>query len=401
MAIVKPFQAHRPIQSLVKDIISVPYDVIDSEEARKLAKNKPHSFLQVIRPEIDLPENTPLYSEEVYRKGRENLTDLINSPSYLQDKEEALYLYKLTWEGRSKSGIFGCVSTKEYDEGKLLKHELTRPVKEDDRTKHILTQQAHAEPVMMTFNDTEGISNLMTQIESTNPIYQIEIDEVEHTIWKINDYSTFNKSFSRIKSLYIADGHHRCASASRVAKLMASQNPEHTGEEDYNFFPAVIFPMQQMRILAYNRIIFSLPNNFLELIESKLTIEKTSQSIPKKKGDVCLYIDKIWYTVSLPESEHTDIASGLDVSRLQEYLLEPLLGIQNQRTDTNISFVGGVKGTKYLESLVNSGKADMAISMYPTDISELVAVSDANLLMPPKSTWFEPKLRSGFLVHTF
>lgn len=401
MATVKPFKAFRPTQNSVKDIISVPYDVIDSEEARKLSKNKPDSFLHIIRPEIDLPENINIYSDQVYKKGKENLKNLIQSSSFLFDDDNALYLYKLTWNGRSQSGIFGCVSTKEYDEGVILKHELTRPDKEDDRTKHILTQQAHAEPVMMTFDDSEDISGKMSEIESTEPIYKVALDDVEHIIWKIEKTSTFTDSFKSIKNLYIADGHHRCASASRVAKLMNSQNPEHTGEEAYNFFPAVIFPMQQMEILAYNRIVLSVPADFLELLESKFDVKKTEDPVPKNKGIVCIYLNNGWYTVSLPKSNTSDSASNLDVSRLQEHILEPILNIKNQRTDTNISFVGGIKGTKYLENLVNTGKAEMAISMYPTDISELVAVSDADLLMPPKSTWFEPKLRSGFLVHTF
>ena len=401
MATVKPFKAFRPTQNTVKDIISVPYDVIDSEEARKLSENKPNSFLHIIRPEIDLPENINIYSEEVYKKGKENLKSLLQSPSFLYDDDDALYLYKLTWNGRSQSGIFGCVSTKEYDDGVILKHELTRPDKEDDRTKHILTQQAHAEPVMMTFDDTEDISGKMSQVESTEPIYKVELDDVEHVIWKIEDASAFTDSFKQIQNLYIADGHHRCASASRVAKLMNDQNPEHSGEEAYNFFPAVIFPMQQMEILAYNRIIFSLEPDFLKILEANLTVTKTDNPVPGNKGSVCIYIQNSWYEVILPKSSQSDIASTLDVARLQEHILEPFLKITNQRTDTNISFVGGIKGTKHLENLVNSGKAEMAISMYPTDISELVAVSDADLLMPPKSTWFEPKLRSGFLVHTF
>lgn len=401
MATVKPFKAWRPTQSSANHIVSVPYDVIDSEEARKLAQNKPTSFLHVIRPEIDLPNNTDLYSDKVYKKGKENLDKLLSSPNFIQEESDTLYLYKLTWKGRSQSGIFACVSTQEYDEEIILKHELTRPDKEDDRTKHILTQEAHAEPVMMTFDDTEGISEAMQKIELTDPIYNVFLEDVEHTIWKVNETSSIVDSFSKIKKLYIADGHHRCASASRAAKLKESQNPNHTGNEAYNFFPAVIFPMQQMEILAYNRIIFSIPENFLSKIEEKFSIKKTRNSIPSKKGTVCIYIKDQWYSVSLPESSKNDIASSLDVARLQEFILEPHLGIVNQRTDTNISFVGGLKGTKVLEELVESGKADIAISMYPTNITELVDVSDAGLLMPPKSTWFEPKLRSGFLVHTF
>lgn len=401
MPIVKPFKAWRPNPRSASEIISVPYDVINTEEARELAQNKPYSFLHVIRPEIDLSEDTDIHSEEVYQKGKENLDSILSSSEFLQEDKDALYLYKLIWRGRSKSGIFGCISTSEYDEGIILKHELTRPDKEDDRTKHILTQHAHAEPVMIAFDDVTGISAMMKDEESKKPLYEITVDEVEHKIWKIDNQTAFQDSFSNIAKFYIADGHHRCASASRVAKLLKSQNPEHTGDEEYNYFPAVIFPVQQMQILAYNRIIHTLPDDFLELLQTKFDLAKTDHPIPASKSDVCIYLRNQWYSFSLPESKRPDIASSLDVARLQEHLLEPLLGITNQRTDTNLSFVGGIRGIKSLEQLVNSGKAEMAISMYPTNISELVAVSDAGLLMPPKSTWCEPKLRSGFLVHTF
>lgn len=401
MPIVKPFRAWRPKPRSAREIISVPYDVINTEEARELAKNKPNSFLHVIRPEIDLNDNTDIHSEEVYQKGKENLDSILKSSEFLQDDKEALYLYKLTWKGISQSGIFGCISTSEYDENVILKHELTRPDKEDDRTKHIVTQQAHAEPVMITFDDVVGISDMMKDIEQKKPLYEVAIDEVEHKIWKIDNPTELQSSFSNVTHFYIADGHHRCASASRVAKLLSSQNPEHTGDEEYNYFPAVIFPAQQMRILPYNRIIHTLPNGFLDLIQTKFNLIKTDNPSPANKGDICIYLQDQWFSFSLPKSNKSDIASSLDVARLQEHLLEPLLGITNQRTDTNLSFVGGIRGSKALEQLVNSGKAEMAISMYSTNINELVAVSEAGLLMPPKSTWFEPKLRSGFLVHTF
>jgi len=401
MAVVKPFKAWRPKSKSAKDIISVPYDVINTEEASALAENKPHSFLHVIRPEIDLPEHTDIHAEEVYLKGKENLDKLLKSDHFLQEDQDALYVYKLNWRGRSQSGIFGCVSVKEYDTEIILKHELTRPDKEDDRTKHIMTQQAHAEPVMITFDDQVGISEMMEAVEDTKPIYKITIEDVEHIIWKIDDVSSFNEAFSKVENLYIADGHHRCASASRTAAKMKEENSEHTGEEEYNFFPAVVFPMQQMEILSYNRIVYSLPNNFLDTLKGKFDLTETSNPEPEQKGDVCIYLNKKWYSLSLPESNKSDIASSLDVARLQEHLLDPLLDISDQRTDKNLFFVGGIRGTEELEKLVDSGKADMAISMYPTNIQELVDVSDAGLLMPPKSTWFEPKLRSGFLVHTF
>jgi uncharacterized protein (DUF1015 family) len=401
MAVVKSFKAWRPKPESAKNIISVPYDVINTDEARELAQNKPDSFLHVIRPEIDLPESIDIHAEEVYKKGAENLSNLLNSDHFVQEEKDALYVYKLNWRGRSQSGIFGCVSVAEYDEEVILKHELTRPDKEDDRTKHIITQQAHAEPVMITFDDTAGISEMMESVSDNEPLYQVTIEDVEHLIWKIDNNTEFDNAFSKIKNLYIADGHHRCASASRTAAQMKKENPDHTGEEEYNFFPAVVFPMQQMEILSYNRIVYSTPDNFLSLLKEKFELKETTNPVPDHKGDICVYLDGVWYSFSLPESDKSDVASSLDVARLQEHLLEPLLDISDQRTDKNLFFVGGIRGTKELEKLVNSGKADMAISMYPTNIRELVDVSDAGLLMPPKSTWFEPKLRSGFLIHTF
>lgn len=401
MAIVKSFKAWRPEIDVAENVISVPYDVINTKEAREMAVGKPNSFLHVIRPEIDFPPSVDIHSEDVYARGKKNLEALLNSGFFMQESREALYLYKLIWRGRSQSGIFGCVSVQEYDEEIILKHELTRPDKEDDRTKHILTQQAHAEPVMITFDDKVGISEMMKEIEHENPIYQVEVDDVKHMIWKIDDTSSFDSAFAKVNHLYIADGHHRCASASRTAEIMKNNNPDHTGNEEYNYFPAVVFPKQQMDILSYNRIVYTLPDGFFNQLNEKFELTKTQNPEPEVKGTICIYIDKNWYSLSLPESKKTDVASGLDVARLQEHLLEPLLGITNQRTDKNLFFVGGIRGTGELEHLVDSGEADMAISMYPTNIQELVDVSDAGLLMPPKSTWFEPKLRSGFLVHTF
>ena len=401
MAIVKPFKAWRPKPEVAEKVISVPYDVINTEEARELSKDKPQSFLHVIRPEIDFPSSVDIHSEEVYSQGKNNIDKLLNSDHFVQEDSDALYLYKLIWRGRSQSGIFGCVSVNEYDNDIILKHELTRPDKEDDRTKHILTQQAHAEPVMITFDDKVGISEMMEEAESNEPLYNVTMGDVEHIIWKIEDTSAYKSAFDKVENLYIADGHHRCASASRTAEIMKNQNPEHTGNEEYNFFPAVVFPMQQMDILSYNRIVYSLPDNFPEELNKKFQLTKTQNPEPETKGDICIYIDKNWYSLTLPESQKSDVASSLDVARLQEHILEPLLGIKDQRTDKNLFFVGGIRGTNELEKLVDSGKADMAISMYPTNIQELVDVSDAGLLMPPKSTWFEPKLRSGFLVHTF
>lgn len=403
MAVLKPFNAHRPQPEFINEIACVPYDVINTEEAKVLAEGKPLSFLHVIRPEIDVDPSISIYDEAVYQKGRENLSNMLRSDKMLQEAESSLYIYRLIMDGRSQTGIFGCVSVEDYDNDVILKHELTRPDKEDDRTKHILTQEAHAEPVMMTFKDTEGVKSFIdTYVSENSPIYSFTAsDGVDHAIWKVSDTSGLTNRFTNIAKLYIADGHHRCKSASRVAEELRKNNPDHSGNEEYNFFPAVLFPMDDMEILAYNRIVYKLSDSFMEDLRSAIALKETDNPVPSQKGDICIYHSGTWYSLTLPERTGTDPVSSMDVSRLQAHILKPLLNITDQRTDPNIHFVGGIRGTQELERLVNSGKAELAISLYPTSIQELIDVSDAGLLMPPKVTWFEPKLRSGLLIHTF
>lgn len=403
MAIIHPFKAWRPSPQHAEEIACVPYDVISTDEARKLAEGNPDSFLHVIRPEIDLSEDTDPHDDAVYEQGAENLKKLITNGSLKQEDRACIYIYRLIREEKPQTGIFTCVSVDDYDNDVILKHELTRPDKEDDRTRHILTQSAHAEPVMMTFKDINSVRKLMNQvIENENPLYDFEADDgVSHTIWKITDTKPFVNAFTSIPRLYIADGHHRCKSASRAAHEMRSQDPDYSGKEEYNFFPAVLFPMADMNILAYNRVVHTIPDNFWETLNTQFNLEKNADPEPSKKGTVSLYINSSWFGLDLPLPDNPNSVERLDVHRLQESLLDPLLGISDPRRDENISFVGGIRGTEELEKLVDSGKADLAISMYPTGIEELIEVSDEGLLMPPKSTWFEPKLRSGLLVHTF
>ncbi|MDX1637009.1 MAG: DUF1015 family protein [Balneolaceae bacterium] len=403
MAVIHPFKAWRPRQEKLNEVACVPYDVINTEEARSLAEGKPDSFLHVIRPEIDLPEGTKYNEDRVYEKGAENLARILDSDLMIREENEAVYIYRLIREGRSQTGLFTCVSVEDYDNEVILKHELTRPDKEDDRTRHILTQSAHAEPVMMTFKDSEGISNRIAEsMENSDPLYDFTADDgIRHTIWKVEKAGEFVDAFAHIPHLYIADGHHRCKSASRAAAQMKKLNEHHTGEEEYNFFPAVLFPMDEMEILAYNRIIYDIPESFLEDLNETFDLTEHADSTPAAKGEISLYAAGNWYGLTLPEIPDANSVESLDVHRLQEFILEPMLGITDQRRDENISFVGGIRGTEELERLVDNGEAALAISMFPTDIAELVDVSDEGLLMPPKSTWFEPKLRSGLLIHTF
>lgn len=402
MATLHPFKAWHPDPQNVEEVACVPYDVINTKEARSLASGKPKSFLHVVRPEIDLPEGTDLHDEAVYRTGAANLNQFMDEGILKQDDQECVYIYKLIRNKRTQTGIFACLSVDDYDNEVILKHELTRPAKEDDRTRHIVTQQAHAEPVMITYNDDNRLQELMDDAMKKNPFFNFEApDGVTHKLWRVPNAADFVEAFEAIPRLYIADGHHRCKSASRAAEKMRKENPNHTGREEYNFFPAVVFPMSDMDILAYNRIIHSVPDNFLQTLTDHFGIKPAHDPIPAKKGDIRIFIDERWFRMTLPVDENPTAVEQLDVYRLQEFLLKPLLNITDVRRDENISFVGGIRGTQELEKLVTKGDAEMAISMYPTGIEELIQVSDEKLLMPPKSTWFEPKLRSGLLVHTF
>lgn len=402
MAILHPFKAWRPNSKNVQQIACVPYDVVSVKEARELARGNKKSFLHVVRPEIDLPEGTDPHDDKVYAKGAENLQQFIKDGILQQEQDPSIYVYRLIRNGEPQTGIFACVSVDDYDHEVILKHELTRPDKEDDRTRHILTQEAHAEPVMITYKDDETSRQLINDTTEQEPLFDFKApDGVTHTLWKVDNPQDFVDAFEDIPRLYIADGHHRCKSASRAAAEKREENAVSTGKEEYNFFPAVVFPMSDMNILAYNRVVHSVPDNFLDTLTSKFELRKGADPKPSEKGTISIYIDGEWYGMSLPVDDDPNSVEELDVHRLQEYLLSPLLDITDPRRDENISFVGGIRGTQELKKLVDQGQASMAISMYPTDIEELIAVSDEGLLMPPKSTWFEPKLRSGLLVHTF
>lgn len=408
MATLHPFRAVRPRPEHIEEIASVPYDVVDTEEARQMAEGKPRSFLHVARPEIDLSPETDVHDDAVYEQGAVNLRQFVEADYTLQEDEPSVYVYRLVMDGREQTGIFGCVSVAEYDEGTIVKHEETRPVKEDDRTRHILSQQAHAEPVMLTYRDVDAIHELVSMVQEDEPIYDFEADDgVRHTMWKVEGAEGLVDAFLDVEHLYIADGHHRCKAASRTAAELRQQIEEKDDTETLGFemFPAVIFPMSHMHIMSYNRVVFELPEppaDFLDTLDDAFAIERNiDDPEPPMKGFVCLYLDGAWHRLCLPPSRGVRVVDQLDVARLSEYILEPRLNIFDPRRDSNIDFVGGIRGTGELEQRVDAGEAQMAVSMYPTSIEELVAVSDEGSLMPPKSTWFEPKLRSGLLVHDF
>jgi len=403
MATIQPFRGWLPIPEHADEVACVPYDVINTEEAKELAEGKPNSYLHVIRPEIDLPDGTPFNDDNVYQKGAENLKKLLNSELFHQDDKPAIYIYQMEVDEHIQTGVFTCASVQDYDNDIILKHELTRPDKEDDRTRHILTQEAHAEPVMLTFRDSEDISFQIEKITITQPPFIEHEGEggVIHRIWKSFATADMVKGFAEISKLYIADGHHRCKSASRAAEQLRKEQNVFPGEAEFEYFPVVLFPMTQMRILPYNRVIKSVSSETFANLKEEYGLIKTDEKEPAQKGQISLYFNGEWWNMKLPATSSNKVSASLDVARLQEYFLKPVFGIENPRTDKNINFVGGIRGTKELEKLVDNGKYDLAISMYPTSIQELLDVSDQGELMPPKSTWFEPKIKSGLIVHTF
>ena len=410
MATVYPFRAVRPLPRHLEEVASVPYDVVDTAEARERAEGAPRSFLHVARPEIDLPPGRDTHGDAVYEQGAANLRQFVEADYTVREKEPAVYVYRLVMDGREQVGVFGGVSVAEYDAGTIVKHEETRPVKENDRTRHILAQQAHAEPVMLTYRDDETIHALVSDVQKQEPLYDFEAEDgVRHTVWKAPAPDPLVEAFRNVDHLYIADGHHRCKAASRAAATLRPGEETTPGAETilpgYEMFTAVLFPMSHMHVMAYNRIVHELPasaTDFLAQLARDFDLERdVDDPVPPRKGTVCLYLNGAWHRMALPEMRGDRVVDRLDVSRLGEHLLEPRLGISDPRRDPNIDFVGGIRGTDALEARVESGAAQLAISMYPTRIEELIAVSDEGSLMPPKSTWFEPKLRSGLLVHDF
>lgn len=409
MAIIKPFKALRPERNVAHLVASVPYDVVSREEALELAEGNPISFLRVTRSEIELKENVNPYSPEVYEHAKKNLEKIIEAAPMVEDQTDRFYLYQLIMEGRSQTGIAATFSVDDYDNNVILKHEKTRKEKEDDRTNHILKTSAQTGPVFLTYRDVDSINELVEKIKmEVAPIYDfIAKDGVQHRIWIVPELynDLIVNEIKKVDKIYIADGHHRAASASRVRAIKREQNPQHKGVEEYNFFLAVLFPASQLKILPYNRIIYSLnemkESEFLEKVRMNFHVNEVDFSVPQERKTICMYLNKKWYALRPNENvkEGETYGENLDVSILQNYLLKPILGIDDPRTSKNIDFVGGIRGTGELEMLVNSKKAAVAFSMYPVSVDDLMTISDAGEIMPPKSTWFEPKLRDGLLIH--
>ncbi len=410
MATVKPFECVRPDAARAFEVAALPYDVYSRAEAREAVKGHPFSFLNIDRPETQFPEDFDMYSDEAYGKAASMLNDWISNGVLLQDKEAAYYVYELVMNGRSQTGIVACAAIDDYLNNVIKKHENTREEKEIDRIRHVDTCSAQTGPIFLAYRSKEEINSIVTKTQKTVPLYAFTADDgITHRVWKIAEKATvqaIRDAFARVDSIYIADGHHRAASAVKVGLKRRQENSGYTGNEEFNFFLSVLFPEDQLMIMPYNRVVKDLnglsKQDFLDRIATQFEIKEVRKEAfePAEKCTFGMYLDGEWYLLSASENLKTisDPVEALDVSILQNYLLEPVLGIKDPRTDKRIDFIGGIRGLKELERRCSLDMT-VAFAMYPTSITELFAVSDAGKLMPPKSTWFEPKLRSGLFIH--
>ena len=407
MATIRPFNALRPQGDRAAQVAAVPYDVVNTEEARALAAGNPWSFLHVSRSEIDLPDGTPIYSDKVYAKALANFEQLIKECPLEDEETPSLYLYRLIMGDHEQIGVVACCSVDEYDRDIIRKHERTRRDKEDDRMRHIMVLRAQTGPVFLTYRGQARIDSLVADALTSNPSFYdfVANDDIRHTIWRVPNYQPLVEAFAEVPYLYIADGHHRAASAGRARAELKEHGFGFIGNEEYNFFLCVIFPDNQLQILPYNRIVRDLNgmsrSEFLARLRESFELTESASPSPKQRGEWSMYLDAQWYGLALPNdaARPEGLVDSLDVSILQTRLLDPILDVKDVRTDKRIDFVGGIRGTGELEKLVNEGKAAVAFSLYPTTIDDLLRVSDAGEIMPPKSTWFEPKLRDGLLIH--
>jgi uncharacterized protein (DUF1015 family) len=395
----------RPASRSAAEVSAVPYDVVNTAEARSLALGHPLSFLHVSRAEIDLPEGTDPYADAVYAKAAENFEHLRRSAPLTAEEEPSLYVYRLRMGEHEQTGVAGCSSLHEYDQDIVRKHERTRKDKEDDRTRHMLTLKAQTGPVFLTYRDSAKIDALVETAKKEAPLFEFTApDGVAHTIWRLSAGPTREVAavFESVPLFYIADGHHRAASAARARDQLRGASSKPTGSEDYNRFLTVLFPASQVRILPYNRAVKDLgrlsAEEFLGELRQRFRLRENAPPTPARKGDVSLYIGGRWYGFELPAAGASSI-EALDAHLLERHVLDALLGIKDIRTDKRIDFIGGIRGTKELERLVDSGVSAVAFSMYPVSVEELMRISDEGQIMPPKSTWFEPKLRDGLLIH--
>jgi uncharacterized protein (DUF1015 family) len=404
---IRPFQGLRPTPDLAPRVACVPYDVVDRAEAAALAEGNPYSLLHVDRAEIDLPPETDPYSDAVYAKALENFTGLQKEGALIRETGRVIYLYQQIMGNHVQTGVVALCHVDDYKDNLIKKHEKTRKDKEDDRTRLIDTLSADTGPVFLTYRDTVSIDRFMNEGKRATPLCDfVAPDGIRHTLWRVDHPAELVAGFGLVACAYVADGHHRTASAVRVGKERRAANPRHTGNEDYNWFLAVLFPASQLRILPYNRCVHDLNGRTEEELLAELkaggfAIEDADGAVPPGSGEVRMYLGGKWRRVSWTPDASADPIARLDVTVLQERVLAPILGVDDPRTSKRIEFIGGIRGTGELERRVRDGRAAVAFSMYPTTVEQLMDIADAGAIMPPKSTWFEPKLRSGLFIHTF
>ena len=408
MPIVRPFKSIRPNQEVVSKVAALPYDVYNRKEACEVVAKEPMSFLAIDRAETQFPAEVSTYAPEVYDKARQMLDEAIEQGIFVTDEKAYYYIYELTMNGKSQTGIVACSSIDDYQNNIIKKHENTREEKEQDRIRHVDTTNAHTGPIFLAYRAVDAINEVVDRVKKEEALYDFTCnDGVRHAVWIIkedSDAKIISEAFSNVPCTYIADGHHRCASAVKVGLKRRAENPGYTGDEEFNFFLSVLFPDEQLYIMPYNRTVKDLngytKDEFMAVIGEKFTIETREAAVePEEKGTFGMYLDKQWYLLTAKaEILSDDPVQGLDVSVLQDHLLGPVLGIGDPRTDSRIDFIGGIRGVGELERRVSEDMT-VAFSMYATSIQELLDVADAGLLMPPKSTWFEPKLRSGIFIH--
>jgi uncharacterized protein (DUF1015 family) len=410
MSIVRPFRGLRSKPEMAKSVASPPYDVLNAKEARVMAEGNPNSFLRVNKSELEFPDSVNPYSDEVYKRAKENLDKLESRGIMIRDPKPCFYLYRLTMNGRSQTGLVALTSVEEYDAGKIKKHEHTRPEKVEDRAHHISMVNAQVGPVFTTFRYNTEIDKLFKQVTSTPaPTDFVSDDGIRHELWVVSDDKTINdivSAFAKLDALYIADGHHRSESAAELGRRLRAQNKNHTGQEPYNFFLNVLFADRELAIMPYNRVVKDLNGmtlaQFLEKIKDKFNVTpQVSEVNPQKLHTFGFYCEGKWFLLTAKEGtfDPNHPTRSIDASILADNLIAPVLGITNPRTDKRIDFVGGIRGTKELVRLVDSGEFKTAFSLYPTTIEQLLNVADRGEVMPPKSTWFEPKLRDGMVVN--
>lgn len=411
MAILKPFKGIRPTQEMVKRVACRPYDVLDEKEARIEANGDPYSFYHVIKPEIDFPDGYNVYAPEIYEKGKANFEKMKADGVFKQDATDCYYIYSQTMNGRTQYGIVGCAAVDDYMNDVIKKHELTRPDKEEDRKNHVRVGNMNAEPVFFAYPNVPALDVIVNEVVKAKPAYDIVTDDgIGHTFWVVSDAATVQQitdHFAKIPATYVADGHHRTAAAALVGKERRDKNPNHTGTEEYNFFLAVHFPDNQLHIMDYNRVIKDLNNMSADELISKLgesfTVEKkgADEYRPAKLHEFSMYLDGSWYVLTAKPGTYNDNdpIGVLDVTILSERVLEPLFNITDLRKDKRIDFVGGLRGLGELKRRVDSGNMKVAFALYPVTMKQLIDIADSGKIMPPKTTWFEPKLRSGLVIH--